>query len=167
MLPAVNGEELKQFVPELLEARYPGRSRPADPETSIVPGGPHMGWILDLDECVALVRASQATNPFILIRGGIAHAIPKSEALAFHVAANNKHLMVGRAYVGYGNDVALVAFDESIDGSYLSLDNDASIQDAVTRFEMSLRYTAAWTQEIVDTFGGRRFTADDIYLVSL
>jgi hypothetical protein len=27
----VNGEELKQFVPELLEARYPGRSREAAP----------------------------------------------------------------------------------------------------------------------------------------
>lgn len=87
----MDGEELKQFVPELLEAQYPGRSREADPHSGdIVPGG-HLGWILDLDDCVVLVRASQTSHPFMSIRGGIAHAIPRSEALATHVAAANKH----------------------------------------------------------------------------
>ena len=163
----MDGEELKQFVPELLQARYPGRSREADPHSGdIVPGG-HFGWVLDLDECVVLVRASQTSHPFLLIRGGVAHAIPRSEALATHVAAANKELMVGRLYMGYGEGIALVAFDEAISADYLSLQYEPSIEDAVTRFEMSVQYTSEWAKTIREKYGGRQFSPDDWYLMSI
>jgi hypothetical protein len=159
---AIDGEALKQFVPELLEARYPGRSREVEPNAG--PG--HLGWTLELDECVVLVRASQASNPFILIRGGIAHAIPRTEALALHVATGNKDLMVGRLYMAYGDDLAMVVFDEAIVGAYLSMEYEPSIQDVVTRFETSLQYTSQWAKATLEKFGGQPFTADDWHLMS-
>lgn len=161
------GDDLKQFVPQLLEARYPGRSRPADPAgESVVPGGPHFGWVLEHDDCVLLVKATGTTHPFISIKGGIAHAIPRSEDLALQVAAANKELMVGRLYMGYGEDIAMVAFDEAIVGAYLSLDYQPSVDDVVTRFETSIQYTAQWAKTILDKFGGQAFTADDWHLMS-
>lgn len=125
-----------------------------------------MGWILNLDDCVVLVRASQASHPFILIRGGIAHAIPRSEALALHVASGNKDLMVGRTYMGYGDDVAIVVFDEAIVGAYLSLQYEPSVHDVVNRFEMSVQYTSEWSKKVLEKFGGQPFTADDWHLLS-
>ncbi|HET8863565.1 MAG TPA: hypothetical protein VFM94_09985 [Solirubrobacterales bacterium] len=159
---AIDGAELQQFVPDLLEGRYPGRSREVEPTTG--PG--HFGWILELDDCVVLVRASQVSNPFIWIRGGIAHAIPRSEALATHVAAANKDLMVGRAYMACGDEMAMVVFDEAIVGAYLSLQHEPSIRDVVNRFETSLQYTSEWARTIREKFGGQAFTADDWHLMS-
>lgn len=162
----MDGEELKQFVPELLEAQYPGRSREADPHSGdIVPGG-HLGWILDLDDCVVLVRASQTSHPFMSIRGGIAHAIPRSEALATHVAAANKQLIVGRLYLAYGGEVAMVVFEETIVAAYLSMQYEPSIKDVVNRFENSLGYTSEWAKTIREKYGGQPFSADDWYLMS-
>lgn len=152
----MTGEEIKRIVPDLLDARHPGRSREV---AEGVEG--ELGWILELDGTIALVRASQATHPFIWIRGGIAHAVPRSEALALEVAAGNKDLMVGRMYVAYGDDIAMVVFDEAISAAYLSFDHEASIQDLVTRFETSLEYTADWSTKIRQKFGGQTFTADD------
>jgi hypothetical protein len=159
----VNGEELQQFVPDMLEARYPGRSREM---ASDVEGLPPFGWVLELDDCLALIRPTQTTHPFIMVRGGIAHALPRSEALATDVAAGNKHLMVGRLYLAYGEEVAMVVFDEAIFGEYLSLQYEPSVQDVVNRFETSLQYTAEWTKTIREKFGGQSFTADDWHLMS-
>jgi hypothetical protein len=161
----VDAEELERFVPELLEARYPGRSRSLT--GSEVPGLPSLGWVLELENSVVLVRASNASNPFIWIKGGIAHALPKSEALAMHVAAANKELVVGRLYLACGEDIAMVVFDETIFGAYLSPQYEPSIEDAVNRFETSLQHTAEWAKTTQEKFGGRPFTADDAYLISL
>jgi hypothetical protein len=158
----VNGEELQRFVPELLEARYPGRSREMFPPLE---GMPQLGWVLELDDCLAIVRASQATHPFIWIRGGVAHALPRSEALATDVAAANKNLVVGRLYMAYGDEIAMVVFDEAIVGEYLSMEYEPSIKDAINRFETSLQYTAQWAKTIQEKFGGSRFTSDDWHLM--
>lgn len=160
MCSAIDGGELKQFVPELLEARYPGRSREADEDGK-------MGWVLELSDCVVLVRAAQTTHPFILIRGGIAHEVPRSEALALHVACANKNLVVGRSYLAYGDDVAMVVFDEAIFGAYLSMEYEPSMHDVVNRFETSVQYTSEWAKTIRERFGGKPFTADDWFLMSL
>jgi hypothetical protein len=162
---AVDAEELERFVPELLEGRYPGRSR--ELAGAEVPGLPSLGWVLELENSVVLVRASEASNPFIWVKGGIAHAIPRSEALATHVAAGNKQLVVGRVYLAYGDDVAMAVFDETVFGAYLSLQYEPSIQDVLNRFETSLQYTEEWAKTIQEKFGGRAFTADDAYLMSL
>ena len=160
--PAIDGEQLKRFVPDLLEARYPGRSREVEPAT----GDGQFGWILELDDCVVLARAAQTSHPFILVRGGIAHAIPRTDALALHVAARNKDLVVGRVYLAYGDDIAMVVFDEAIFGAYLSLEYEPSVQDVVNRFETSVQYTAEWAKEIREKFGGQPFTVDDWHLMS-
>jgi len=161
----VDAEELERFVPELLEGRYPGRSR--ELAGAEIPGLPSLGWVLELENSVVLVRASKTSNPFIWIKGGIAHAIPKSEALATHVAAGNKQLVVGRVYLAYGDDIAMVVFDETVFGAYLSLQYEPSIKDVVNRFETSLQHTDEWAKTIREKFGGQPFTADDAYLMSL
>lgn len=160
----MDAEELEQFVPELLEARYPGRSQ--ELAGAEIPGLPSLGWVLELENSVVLVRASKTTNPFIWVKGGIAHAIPKSEALAMHVAAGNKQLVVGRLYLASGEDIAMVVFDETIFGAYLSLQYEPSIKDVVNRFETSLQHTAEWAKTTQEKFGGQPFTADDAYLIS-
>lgn len=161
------GDDLKQFVPQMLEARYPGRSRLAGLSSeSVGPDDPHFGWLLEHDDCVMLVNSTRTTHPFISIKGGVAHAIPRSEDLALQVATANKELMVGRLYMAYGDDIAMVAFDESIVGAYLSLDYQPSVDDLVTRFETSVQYTAQWAKTILEKFGGQPFTADDWHLMS-
>jgi hypothetical protein len=161
----VNGEELEKFVPDLLQARYPGRAREVgefgDSEPLSV-----RGWMLELDGCILTVRAAKTTHPFIWIRGGIAHAIPKSEALALQVAAGNKDLVVGRLYLAYGDDVTMVVFDETIFGGYLSLQYEPSIQDVVNRLETSIQYTNEWSAKIRDRFEGQPFTSDDSHLLT-
>ena len=162
------GDDLKQFVPEMLEARYPGRSRLAGlSRESVGPDDPHFGWLLEHDECLVLVNSTSTTHPFISIKGGIGHAIPRSEDLALRVAAANKELMVGRLYMAYSDDMAMVVFDESIVGAYLSLDYQPSVDDLVTRFETSIQYTAQWSKTILEKFGGQPFTVDDWALMML
>jgi len=130
-------------------------------------GGGDMGWILEQEDCLLLVRATQTSSPFIWIKGGIAHAIPKTDDLAWFVGHGNKDLVVGRLYLSYGDDVAMVTFDESIFGGYLSLDYQPSIEDVVNRFETSVQYTTEWTRTVREKFGGKAFAAEDWMLMSL
>jgi hypothetical protein len=154
-------EGIRRLVPELLERRYPERSREV-----VQGGGQDFGWMLDFDGGFALLRAAQASNPFIWIRVGVAHAIPKTDALAWRIAEGNKDLMVGRFYVAYGDDLAMVVFDEAISAANLSFEYQPSIQDLVDRFEVSLQYAAEWSQTIRQEFGGRPFSEEDWGLMS-
>jgi hypothetical protein len=156
---------MERFLPELLDARYPGRVRKIG-----VKGGQGVpgidGWMLDLDGSVLTTRVSQSTHPFIWIRGGIAHGIPRTEELALRVAAGNKDLVVGRLYMAYGDDIAMVVFDETIFGGYLSFEHEPSIHDVVNKLEMSIRYTDEWTKTLRADFGGLPFTPDDWHLLT-
>jgi hypothetical protein len=160
----VNREELEEFIPKLLEARYPGRVQKLDEAEAGLPG--IGGWIMDLEGCVLTVRVSRSTHPFIWIRGGVAHGVPKSEALALRVAAANKDLVVGRIYMAYGDDLAMVVVDESIFGGYLSFQYEPSIEDTVHRLVTSVQYTVKWAEEISREFGGQPFTANDWHLLT-
>ncbi len=152
---------IRKLVPDLLEKRHPGRSR------EVIDGaGQDLGWVLDFDSGIALVRAAEASHPFIWIRAGLAHAVPKTDALAWRIAAGNKDLMVGRFYVAYGDDLAMVVFDEAISAANLSFDYPPSIEDLVDRFEMSLQYATEWSQTIRQEFGGRPFSSQDWGLMS-
>lgn len=73
--------------------------------------------------------------------------------------------MVGRAYLAYGDDIAMVIFDEAIVGAYLSMQYEPSVEDVVTRLETSIQYTSQWTKTILEKFGGQPFTADDWHLM--
>lgn len=156
----MDNDEIVRFLPWFLEARYPGKFR------EVVHGTPQLGYALEIDGACMLVRSGNAQTPFIWLRGGVAHAIPRSNALAFHVAAQNKDLMVGRAYLAYGDEFAMVAFDEAIMTGDLDVDRQSSAQGFVDRFETSLNYTRQWTETILERFGGRRFAADNLMLMS-
>jgi hypothetical protein len=60
----------------------------------------------------------------------------------------------------------MVVFDEAIFSDYLSNDYMPSMQDLVTRLETSLEYTAQWSKEIREKFGGRPFAAGDWMLMA-
>jgi hypothetical protein len=92
--------------------------------------------------------------------------VPRSEALAVHVALENKDLMVGRVYAACGDDLALVVFDEAIMAEDLDVERPSSAQELVTRFETSLQYTAQWSRTVLERFGGEPVTADDWSLLS-
>jgi hypothetical protein len=156
----MDNDEIVRFLPWFLEARYPGKFR------ELVHGTPELGYALEVDGACMLVMGGKAQTPFIWLRGGVAHAIPKNDALAFHVAAQNKDLMVGRVYLAYGDEFAMVAFDEAIMTGDLDVERQSSAQGFVDRFETSLRYTRQWTETILERFGGRRFAADDLMLIS-
>ena len=123
-------------------------------------------WTLGLEGCTLTARVSRSTHPFIWIRGGIAHLIPRSEELALRVAAGNRDLVVGRLYLAYGDDLAMVALDETVFGGYLSLEHDGSVQDVVNKLETSIQYTQEWAKKIREEFGGQPFTADDWHLLA-
>jgi hypothetical protein len=160
----VDGEDLQRFVPDLLQARYPGAYRQIDFSADEL--NKLFGWTLNLDGAFLTVKAAQTTHPFIWIRGGIAHAIPRTEDLALRVASGNRELMSGRIYMGYGDDIAMVAFDEAIMAGYLSLDFEPSIQDLVNRFEAAINYTREWSRTVLEDFGGRPFGEDDWQLLA-
>lgn len=162
----MDGDGLEQFVPQLLEARYPGQARLVG-EVDI-PELPSLGgWMLELEGCILTIRASKTSHPFVWIKGGIAHAIPRSEALALRVATANKDLTVGRLCLACGDDIAMVVFDETVFGLALSLDYQPSVEDIVNRFEASIGYTQEWARKIQEEFDGRPFTADDWHLLTL
>jgi hypothetical protein len=164
----VNREDLERFVPELLEARYPGRAQKMGGDGDNEPGLPGIGgWMLSFDGCVLTASVSRSSHPFIWIRGGVAHAIPRSEELALRVAAGNKDLVVGRLYMAYGDDLAMVVFDETVFGDYLSLQHEPSIQNAVNKLETSIQYTAEWAKTVREEFGGHSFTPDDWHLLTI
>jgi hypothetical protein len=161
----MNRSELERFASELLQARYPAETRKMGEENG--PGLPGLGgWMLVFDECILTVSVSQSQHPFIWLRGGIAHAVPRSEELALRVAAGNKELVVGRLCMAYGDDIAMVIFDETVFGAYLSMEYEPSIQDVVNKLETSVEYTKDWTKKVRLEFGGQGFTPDDWHLLT-
>ena len=78
------------------------------------------------------------------------------------VACVNKDLEAGRAYLGYGEDLALVAIDETVQASALSYGFEPSLEDLTRRFEQSLKQARTLGTEIIDRFGGRRFVRDGL-----
>lgn len=160
MAPVTSNEDVAWLVPWFLGARYPGQFRP------VMEGVPELGWVLEAGEALMIIRAGKATYPFIWIRGGIAHAVPRSEALSTYVAAGNKDLMVGRIYAAFGDELALVAFDDAIMAGDIDVERTSSLQDLVNRFENGMRYTAQWSKDVLEKFGGTPMTAEDWALLT-
>jgi hypothetical protein len=158
----MDGSEIARLIPELLDGRYPGKSREPGPRDIPVPGG----RLLEIDNLLGVVRPSQSSNPFLWIRIGVAIEIPRSNELAYHVACANKKLMVGRAYLGYGDTYAMVVLDETVLGPSIRLDFQPSMQDLVDRFETTLTHAREFNAEIVQQFGGRGFQGEEwVHLV--
>ena len=161
----MNREELNLFLPDLLEARYPGLPRKMGEHDG--PGLPGVeGWMLNFNDFLLVVRVSQSTHPFIWIRSGLAHGLPKSETLALRIAAGNKDLVVGRLYMAFGDDLAMVAFEETVFGGYLSFQHKPSIHDVVNKVETSVDHSKEWSKTIREEFGGQQFAIDDCHLLT-
>jgi hypothetical protein len=156
----MDNEAVKRFIPWFLDARYPGKAH------AVADGAPELGWVLDADGAVALVRGGSAKTPFVWFRGGVAHAVPRSEALAVYVASANKELMVGRGYLAQGDDLAMVVFDETILARDIDVERESCAEELVSRFEMSLQYTRDWSAAILARFGGVAFGPDDWTLLA-
>jgi hypothetical protein len=154
----VNAEQIEALIPELLENRYPGQYRNAM-ETGFpeLPGG----WVVEPGGLVCLVRSAGTSNPFIWIKIGVAIEVPRSPELAYYVAAANKKLDVGRAYMGYGDDLALVVMDETVFAASLSWQFEPSVSDVLSRFQASLTQARNMAEEIFERFGGRSFASDE------
>jgi hypothetical protein len=152
----VDGNDIVGFVPQALESWYPGCSH------ELAHGrGPDVGWVLEAEGAVAVVRAVGTSRPFVWLRAGIAHTIPRADALAWHVASKNKDLMAGRVYATSSDDLAMVVFDEAILGPAISYQHQPSIQDVRTRLDIGLECAAQWSAEVRETFGGQAFTPAD------
>lgn len=154
----MDANEVAAWVPELLGDIYPGKHRPAVGEE--IPDYPG-GWILEEDGAFCFIKTAGTRLPFIWIRVGAAIEIPRDDALAYYVATANKDLQAGRAYMRYGEQYALVAVDESISASPLSRQSAASLQDVVTRIDLSLEHARDLQYWIFERFGGRPLAGDD------
>ena len=152
----MNGEQIEALIPQMLENRYPGTYRRAFEETA-----PGNGWVVEHEGMVSLVRAAGASHPFIWMKIGMAIEIPRSPELAYYVAAANKKLDVGRAYMAYGEDLAFVVMDETVFAASLSWDFEPSISDLLSRYQTSWTQARNMATEIFERFGGRPFAPDE------
>ena len=157
----MDNDTTARFVPWFLTARYPDRFR------EVAPGFPEMGYALETDGACLLVRAGKAQTPFIWVRGGVAHAVPRTDALAHHIAAGNSDLMVGRLYMTSGAEAAMVVFDETILTVDVDPERQSSMQEVVNRVEASVAYTRQWSETLRERYGGRRFNAGDLMMLTL
>jgi len=152
----MNAEQIAALVPQLLQARYPGKCRKVD--DALAPSG---SWLMEDEDIFGLIRATDTTHPFIWIKLGVAIEIPRSSELAHYVACANRKLVTGRAYLAYGERFALVVVDETVFASSISLDFQPSMQDLVNRLETSMRHARELRQELLGQFGGRPFAGED------
>ncbi len=154
----MDADQIAALVPGLLQARYPGTHREAEPAES--PAG--SAWVLEHEDAVCLIRATRTGKPFVWLLVGVAVDIPRSSELAYYVACANQQLEVGRAYMGYGERFAMVVVDETVFASSLSWEFEPSIHDLITRLEGSITHAGDLGVDILKRFGGRRFTRDDV-----
>ncbi|MDQ6804046.1 MAG: hypothetical protein M3065_03555 [Actinomycetota bacterium] len=154
----MDSDEATTLLPELLREVYPGKSRPARGDS--IPDYPD-AWLLEEDGALGFVKIASPQSPFIWIRVGAAIDIPRVDELAYFVACANKDLQAGRAYMRYGDQVALVAVDESISTAPLSQQSPESMQDVVTRLDFTLDHARTLQYWILQRYGGRPFSGDD------
>ena len=154
----MDSNEATTLLGELLGEVFPGRIRPAGGRS--VPDYPG-AWLLEEDGALAFLKVASGEKPFIWIRVGAALDIPLVDALAYFVACANKDLRAGRAYLRYGDRVALVAVDECIATDPISRQSHESMQDVVTRLDFSLDHARTLQYWILGQYGGRPFSGDD------
>jgi hypothetical protein len=154
----VNHRELYEFLPTILEAHCTGRYGEVAPSG----GNPglSLGWCLSVGDTIALLRAANASLPFLWFRGGLAQ-LPRSEELAFVAAEANKDLMTGRIYLTGGETHRGVVYDESIFAPFIDPADALSMNHLRVRMEVALEYTEQWSTKLRERFGGFPFSATE------
>ena len=69
--------------------------------------------------------------------------------------------MTGRLYMGVNETWAQVVYDECIFAPFHDLNDPLSMNHLRVRFELALEYTAQWSTQIRERFGGVPFSATD------
>jgi hypothetical protein len=160
-------QELEGLIPRMLEVNFPGRYRRTSvgslPEGMADPGG----WLVETDDLYCFMTAATGGPGFLWIKCGVAHAIPRNSDLAFLVAARNKDLMAGRAYMTSGPEIGMVVVDETVFAPSLSLDHGPSIQDLANRIGVVTDSARQLRADVLGQFGGRPFGGEDWMMLSL
>jgi hypothetical protein len=160
-------EGLKQLIPRMLEVNFPGKFRRASvgdlPAGMADPGG----WLVELDDLYCFMQAATGGQGFLWIKCGIAHGVPRNSDLAFLVAARNKDLMAGRAYLTSGPEVGMVVLDETVFAPALSMDYAPGIQDLANRIGTVVGHARELRADVLGQFGGRAFSGEDWMMLSL
>jgi hypothetical protein len=151
-------QQLSELLATMLENRYPGQYRKAFEDA---PPGVDNGWVLEQDGLVCLARPAGANHPFVWQRIGVAIEIPLTAELAFYVAAKNKSLDVGRAYMDAGDGVALVVMDETLFGAAIAWEFQPSIDAFLSHFQTAFTQARSMQAEIFERYGGRQFAGGD------
>ena len=121
---------------------------------------------MEHDGGYCLLRVPNIEDTIISVRAGVAIEIPRCEELAYYVACENKQIIAGRAYMGYGDELALLVLEEIVWGRALSWDFEPSMTDMVTRFDYVVRQAGKIQSTVLERFGGRPFRDDEaVHLV--
>ena len=153
-------EAARELLRGIVEERYPSTDYRRLVEDDFLPGFSG-GWVLEHEGGFCLMRVPSVDPTIISIRAGAAVEIPRSEELAYYVACENKKVMAGRAYLGYGEAVAMVVVEEVVWGRALSWGFDPSLSDMLGRFESVMKKANEIRSVLLPRFGGRPFAGDD------
>ena len=152
----MNAGEAAALLPQLLEARYPGEYERVEGVVE-----PAVMWLLRHEGAYCLLRATDTTAPFVWIKVGVGMEIPRSYELAHHVACANQQLVVGRVYLGHGEQVACVAVDETVFAESIALEFEPSVHDLVNRLETAMTHARDLGAQLLPRYGGRPFAGRD------
>jgi hypothetical protein len=156
-------DEARNLLRSFVEERYPASSWQALTDEPLLPGG---AWVLKHEGGFSLLRVPDIKQQTIIsVRAGAAIEIPRSAELAYYVACENKQIMAGRAFMGYGDEFALVVVEEIVWGRALSWSFEPGLSDMLTRFEYVLSHAQAMQSTILERFGGRPFRDDEWFLL--
>lgn len=155
-------EQARELLREFVQGRYSESGR--DLGDDFLPGISG-GWLIEHEGGICLLRVPDVEQTIVTIRAGVAVEIPRCEELAYHVACANKQIMVGRAFMGYGDEFALVVLEDIVRGRAISWDFEPSIEDVVSRFEYVIQQSSEMRKSILERFGGRTFRDEDTMLL--
>lgn len=154
-----DAEQARDLLRKVVEERYPAESYRKLGE-DFFPGFPG-GWLLQHEGSYCLLRVPNVSETIISIRASVAIEIPRSEELAYYVACENKQIMAGRAYMGYGDEFALIVLEEIVWGRALSWDFEPSLEDMLNRFRYVIRQASKMQSAVFERFGGRPFREEE------
>lgn len=161
----MNGDELRDFIPQFLEQLFPGMYSDLAAESGVagMSAGP---WLLLRSGSVSVVVPHcDVESPHVRIKSGVALHVPLTPELGIYVATANKQLWNGRAYIVTGDGKAIIALEELVFAAALSYDFVPGLQDLATRVSTLTTKAGALSQEVLERFGGQRFEkADSMFL---
>ena len=162
----MNVDEATELLPQILNANFEGQVRRVGPAPP--PGMQDIGgWVVENAETYCFCRVSRGGEGFIWIRAGIALAIPRSNDIGWFVATANRDLVIGRAYVAAGEEMAMVVVEDITFIAALSWSHQATFTDLAGRILTAVSHAEQLRRDTLERFGGRPFGGDDWQLLMM